>query len=175
MIARYLMPAVLLLGLSHGLAYWSGQSAERRDWQLAETTRERDDNAAINDLQQQLRRTESAGASQLLAAETRYHEGLLDVQAQKNRILAAHAAGTARLSVPVKAASCTAGGAAANVAVGTADPASRAELSDAAAGFLVGLAAEADSVAVELNRCADRVDVLENLLVMRGASLPIVE
>lgn len=167
MIARHLMPAILLLallGLSHGLAYWSGQSAERRDWQLVETTRERDDNAAINDLQQQLRRAESAGASQLLAAETRYQKGLADVQAQKDRILAAHAAGTARLSIPVKAASCTAASLAANVAGGRTDPAPRAELSDAAASFLVGLAAESDAVAVELNRCADRVDVLESFL-----------
>ena len=168
MIARHLMPAILLLtllGLSHGLAYWSGQSAERRDWQLAETTRERDDNAAINDLQQQLRRTESAGASQLLAAETRYQKGLADVQTQKNRILAAHAASTARLSVPVKAASCTAASPTANVAGGSADPAPRAELSDAAVGFLVGLTAESDAVAVELNRCADRVEVNERLLI----------
>lgn len=167
MIARNLMPVIILLallGLSHGLAYWSGQSAERQDQQLAVVTRERDDNAAINDLQQQLRRKENAGASQLLAAETRYQKGIADVQAQKNRILAAHAAGTARLSVPVNAASCTAAIPAANVAGGGADPAPRAELSDAAAGFLVGLAAESDAVAVELNRSADRVDVLDGLL-----------
>lgn len=170
MIGRQLMPTILLLallGLSHGLAYWSGQSAERRDWQLVETTRERDDNAAINDLQQQLRRAESAGANQLLAAETRYQKGLADVQAQKDRILADHAAGTARLSVPVKAASCTVASPAANLAGVGADPAPRAELSDAAAGFLVGLAAESDAVAVELNRCADRVDVLEGLLSVK--------
>ena len=170
MIARHLMPAILLLallGLSHGLAYWSGQSAEQQRWQLAETTRERDDNAAINDLQQQLRRTESAGAGQLLAAETRYQKGLADVQAEKTRILTAHAAGTARLSVPVKAASCKATSPAANLAGSGADPAPRAELSDTAVGFFVGLSAESDTVAVELNRCADRVDVLEGLLSVK--------
>ncbi|MCQ4143234.1 lysis system i-spanin subunit Rz [Vogesella sp. AC12] len=161
---------VVLLGLSHGLAYWSGQSAERQDQQLAAVTRERDDNAAINDLQQQLRRAESAGASQLLAAETRYQKGLLDVQTQKARILAGHAAGTARLSVPVKAASCTAASPAANLAGDGADPAPRAELSNEAAEFLVGLAAEADAVAVELNRCADRVDMNERLLIKEEGS-----
>lgn len=165
MIARNLVPVILLLallGLSHGLAYWSGQSAEQQRWQLADAERERDDNAAINDLQQQLRRTESTAAGQLLAAETRYQKGLADVQAEKARILAAHAAGTARLSVPVKVASCTAGSAAANLAASGADPAPRAELSDAAVGFFVGLASEADGVAVELNRCVEQLDVMRN-------------
>lgn len=178
MIARQLMPAILLLallGLSHGLAYWSGQSAERRDWQLAATTRERDDNAAINDLQQQLRRKESAAASALLAAETRYREGLLNVQAEKNRIFADHVAGRQRLSVPIKPASCTTTSAAANVAGGGADQTQRAELSNEAAEFLVGLAADADSVAVELNRCADQVDVLKSLLQAMGARLSFIE
>lgn len=173
MIARQLIPAIILLallGLSHGLAYWFGQSAERQDQQLAAVTRERDDNAAINDLQQQLRRAETAAASRLLTAETRYQKGLADVQAQKDRILAAHTAGTARLSVPVKAASCTATSPAANLAGDGADPAPRAELSDTAVGFLVGLAAEADAVAVELNRCAARVEVNERLLIKEEGS-----
>jgi len=155
---------VVLLGLSHGLAYWSGQSAERQDQQLAAVTRERDDNAAINDLQQQLRRAESAAAGQLLAAETRYREGLLNVQAEKNRILADHVAGRQRMSVPIKAASGTTASAAANPAGGGSDQAQRAELSNEAAEFLVGLASEADAVVVELKRCVDRVDILSRLL-----------
>lgn len=152
------------LGLSHGLAYWSGQSAERQRWQLEAAARKRDDNAAINDLQQRLRRQESAAASQLLAAENRYQKGLSDVEAEKNRIIAGYRAGAVRLSIPVKAAAFRPEGAAPGGSEGGADPAPRAELSDAAAGFLVGLAAEADAVAVELNRCADRVDVLQALL-----------
>lgn len=161
---------VALLGLSHALAYWSGQSAERQDQQLAAVTRERDDNVAINDLQQQLHRAELAGASQQLAAETRYREGLLNVQAEKNRILTDHVAGRQRLSVPVKAASGTTASAAANPAGGGSDQAQRAELSNEAAEFLVGLAAEADAVAVELNRCATRVEVNERLLIKEEGS-----
>lgn len=178
MINSKLVPVIvvmLLLGLSHGLAYWSGQSAERQAWQLKTTVRERDDNAAINDLQQQLRRKESAMASALLAAETRYREGLLNVQAEKNRVFADHAAGRQRLSVPIKPASCTTTIAAANVAGGGADQTQRAELSNEAAEFLVGLAADADSVAVELNRCADQVDVLKSLLQAMGARLSFIE
>ncbi|MEQ6292207.1 lysis system i-spanin subunit Rz [Vogesella sp. GCM10023246] len=159
MINSKLVPAIvvmLLLGLSHGLTYRSGQRAERQVWQLKTTTSERDNTATINDLQQQLRRKESAASSALLAAETRYREGLLNVQAEKNRILSDAAAGRLRLSVPVKPANCPAASAAANVAEDGADPAPRAELSDSATEFLVGLASEADAVAVELNRCADR-------------------
>lgn len=90
MINSKLVPVIvvmLLLGLSHGLAYWSGQSAEQQRWQLADAARECYDNAAINDLQQLLRRTESASAGQLLAAETRYQKGLADVQAEKPAFL----------------------------------------------------------------------------------------
>lgn len=155
------------LGLSHGLVYWSGQSAGRQRWQLETAGRERDDNAAINDLQQRLRRQESAAASQLLAAENRYQKGVSDVEAEKNRIIAGYRAGAVRLSIPVKAATCQPAGAAASPAAGGADPAPRAELSDAAAAFLTGFAADADAVVVELNRCADRVDVLESLLLGR--------
>ncbi|WP_174875207.1 lysis system i-spanin subunit Rz [Vogesella oryzae] len=157
---------VLLAALagSHWWAYSHGKQVVTLARDLADATRERDNNATINDLQQQRRRDDAVAATKLLAAEESYRKGLLDVQAEKNRILADAAAGRLRLSIPVKPASCPAAGTAANVAEGGADPAPRAELSDAATEFLVGLASEADAVAVELNRCADRVDVLETHL-----------
>lgn len=147
-----------VLASTHWWVYSHGKEVVTLARDLDDAKRERDNNATINDLQQLLRRNESAAAAKLLAAETRYREGLLNVQAEKNRILADHAAGRLRLSVPVKPASCPAAGAAANLAEGGADQAPRAELSDAATEFLVGLASEADAVAVELGRCADRVD-----------------
>ncbi|MEQ6289621.1 lysis system i-spanin subunit Rz [Vogesella sp. GCM10023246] len=159
---RKVIPWLALLGVlagTHWLTYGHGKAVVTLARDLADAERERNNNATINDLQQQLRRNESAGAAKLLAAETRYREGLLNVQAEKNRILADHAAGRLRLSVPVKPASCPAAGVAANLAEGGADPAPRAELSDAATEFLVGLASEADAVAVELNRCVDRLEV----------------
>ncbi|WP_081455922.1 lysis system i-spanin subunit Rz [Pseudogulbenkiania ferrooxidans] len=163
---RKAIPWLLLLGLlvgSHWWAYRHGKDVVASAWKLADATRERNDNATINDLQQQLRRQEARAASQLLAAETNYQESLRHVEAEKSRLLADAAAGRRRLSVPVKAASCPAAGSTAQGAGGAADPAPRAELSDAAAGFLVGLAAEADAVAVELNRCVDRLEVLWHL------------
>ena len=155
------IPWLVLLAVLAGTHWWvysHGKAVVTLARDLADAKRERDNNAAINDLQQQLRRKESAAASALLAAETRYREGLLNVQAEKNRILADHAAGRLRLSVPIKPASCPAAGAAADVAAGGADQAPRAELSDAAAEFLVGLTSEADAVAVALNRCVDRLE-----------------
>lgn len=164
---RKAIPWLVLLGVlvgSHWWIYRHGKDVATAAWKLADATRERNDNATINDLQQRLRRQEAKAAGQLLAAETNYQESLRHVEAEKNRVLADAAAGLRRLSVPVKVAGVPAAGAAAQGAGGAADPAPRAELSDEAAGFLVGLAAEADAVAVELNRCADRVDVLQVLL-----------
>jgi len=151
------------LALSHGLAYWSGQSAERDDWRLRTAEQGRRDEQVIADLQRQLRHAETRATSDLLAAETRYRKDLQNVESEKNRLLAGLRAGAVRLSVPVKPQVCQPAGAAPGGAEGGTDPAPRAELSDAAAGFLVELGAEADAVAVELNRCADRVDVLERL------------
>ncbi|MCP1289806.1 lysis protein [Chromobacterium sp. S0633] len=157
---RKAIPWLVLLGLlvgSHWWAYHQGKDVVTAAWRLADATRERNDSATFNDLQQRLRRQEAKAASQLLAAETNYQESLRHVEAEKNRLLADAVAGRRRLSVPVKAASCSPAGSATYGAGGSADPAPRAELSVEAAGFLVGLAAEADAVAVELNRCVDRV------------------
>lgn len=159
---RKAIPWLVLLGLlvgSHWWVYQHGKGVVAAAWKLADTTRERNDNATINDLQQQLRRQETKVAGQLLAAETNYQESLRHVEAEKSRLLAAVAVGKRRLSVPVKSASCSAAGSAAQGAGGGADPAPRAELSAEAGEFLVGLAAEADAVAVELNRCVDRLEV----------------
>ncbi|MEQ6290552.1 lysis system i-spanin subunit Rz [Vogesella sp. GCM10023246] len=159
---RKAIPWLALLAALVGSRWWAyshGKDVVTLARDLGDAKRERDNNATINDLQQQLRRKESAAASALLAAETRYREGLLNVQAEKNRILADAAAGRLRLSVPIKPASCPAAGAAANVAEGGADPAPRAELSDAATAFLVSLASEADAIAVELNRCVSRENI----------------
>lgn len=157
------IPWLVLLGVLAGTHWWvysHGKAGVTLARDLADAERERNNNATINDLQQQLRRNESAAAAKLLAAETLYREGLLNVQAEKNRILADHAAGRLRLSVPVKPASCPAAGVAANLAEGGAYPAPRAELSDAATEFLVGLASDADAVAVALNRCVDHLETV---------------
>lgn len=169
------IPWLVLLAVLAGTHWWvysHGKAVVTLARDLAGAKRERDNNATINDLQQQLRRNESAAATKLLAAEARYRKGLLDVQAEKNRILAGHAAGRLRLSVPIKPTSCPAAGAAANLAEGGANPAPRAELSAAAAEFLVGLASEADAVAVELNRCVSRLEVVWSLTQNNSESTP---
>lgn len=163
---RKALPWLALLAAltgSHWLAYRHGKSVVSAAWKLADTTRERNHNAALNDLQQRLRHQEADAARQLLAAETRYQEQRRHAETEKARILADHAAGLRRLSVPIKPAACHVANPSANVGGSSTDPAPRAELSAEAVGFLVGLAAEADAVAIELNRCADRLAIREQL------------
>ncbi|UXY16731.1 lysis protein [Chitiniphilus purpureus] len=148
---RWLLLAGLAAAL-FGYAWLRGAASVRDDWERADLQRNLQDARALATAHEQARRIERAAADREAAAERTYQESLTYEKARHDRLLADARRGALRLSVPVRTIdACPMPDAAAGT--GGRDGEARAELSDEAAGFLVGLAYEADTVVRQLAAC----------------------
>ena len=141
-----------------GVGWWqndAGHVAERTEWQTRENGELRTANATIKALQEQARKDEQTHAAALAAVSTDYERKLSDANKQRAADAAALRAGTLRLRDPNPPGLRACGGLAAQVGASTGrrDGPEGGELSEAAAGFLLELASDADDVARQLAAC----------------------
>ena len=141
-----------------GVGWWqndAGHVAERTTWQARENGELRTANATIKALQEQARKDEQTHAAALAAVSTDYERKLSDANKQRAADVAAIRAGTLRLRDPNPTGLRACGGLAAQVGAGTGrrDGPEGGELSEAAAGFLLEFASDADDVARQLTAC----------------------
>lgn len=141
-----------------GVGWWqndAGHVAERTTWQTRENGELRTANATIKALQEQARKDEQTHAAELAAVSTDYERKLSDANKQRAADVAAIRAGTLRLRDPNPPGLRACGGLAAQVGAGAGrrDGPEGGELSEAAAGFLLELASDADDVARQLTAC----------------------
>lgn len=160
-----LLAAVALAGLaleafySHGeQQYLAGQQDERNAWLRRDNEALRIANGRITTLQQAARDQEQAHGKAMAEIASQHQKDLKDAGAEKDRVIADLRTRNLRLRVPVVSTTVTAcggGGAGteAGAGAGQRDGETTAELSGAAAEFLVGLASEADDVARQLSAC----------------------
>ena len=152
------LAALLAAGALGAGAYRAGMNAERNAWLARDNAQLRSANARIAQLQAQARAQEQAHGTAMAAAAAQFKKDLHDVRTQKDGVIADLRSGRLRLRVPVVAAAsaaCGAGGASTEAGAGAAggDGEARAELSGAAAEFLVSFASEADAVVRQLSAC----------------------
>ena len=141
-----------------GVGWWqndAGHVAERTTWQARENGELRTANATIKALQEQARKDEQTHAAALAAVSTDYERKLSDANKQRAADVAAIRAGTIRLRDPNPTGLRACGGLAAQVGAGAGrrDGPEGGELSEAAAGFLLEFASDADDVARQLTAC----------------------
>lgn len=132
-----------------------GEQAERSAWLARENTALTTANTRIKTLEEKARATEHQHGQDMAAASAQYQKDLTHEKATRDRVIADLRSGALRLRVPVTCAISTAGDstAAAGASAAGRDGETRAELSGAAAEFLVGLASEADEVVHQLTAC----------------------
>lgn len=145
-----------------GVGYWqneAGHVAERADWQARENGELRMSNATIKALHEKARQSEHDHAAALSAVSFDYERKLGDANKQRAADAAALRAGTLRLRDPnpTGLSACGSLGAKIGTSPGERDGAQGGELSDAAAGFLLDLASDADDVARQLAACQEVV------------------
>lgn len=138
--------------------YQAGELAERSTWLQRDNSQLQEANARIATLQQTARDKEHAHGQEMAAIGTKHQEDLDHVRTEKNRVIDGLRARNLRLRIPVistASAACsgvdTSGEAGASA--GQRDGEETAELSGAAAEFLVELTSEADDVAWQLSAC----------------------
>lgn len=157
-----LITSVLLVGLAYALIahygnarYKAGETAERGRWMQRENTELIAANARIIELERSARANEWLQAQRLADASKTYQESLQHEKATHNRIVSDLRTGALRLRIELARRETAAGGTAGDSppGPGRCDGEARAELSTAAAEFLVGLAAEADAVVHQLTAC----------------------
>lgn len=157
-----LIASVLLVGLAYALLtsygnarYEAGENAERSRWMQRETTELTTANARIIELERSARANERLQAERLAAASQTYQESLQHEKATHDRTVAGLRSGALRLRIELARRQTADGGSAAGATSGSGrcDGEARAELSTAAAEFLVGLASEADTVVHQLTAC----------------------
>jgi len=154
------LAALLAAGALGAGAYRAGMNAERNAWLARDNAQLRSANARIAQLQAQARAQEQAHGTAMAAAAAQFKKDLHDVRTQKDGVIADLRSGRLRLRIPVvpTSAACGAGGAGgasteAGAGAAGGDGEARAELSGAAAEFLVSLASEADAVVRQLSAC----------------------
>lgn len=145
-----------------GIGYWqndAGHVAERTKWQTRENGDLRTANDTIKALQDKARKSEHDHAAALSAVSSDYERKLSDANKQRSVDAAALRAGTLRLRDPNPTGLSACGGLGAQVGTspGGRDGAQGGELSEAAAGFLLDLASDADDVARQLAACQEVV------------------
>jgi hypothetical protein len=141
-----------------GVGFWqndAGHVAERTEWQTRENGELRTANATIKALQEQARKDEQTHAAALAAVSTDYERKLSDANKQRAADAAALRAGTLRLRDPNLTGLRACGGLGTQVGAGAGrrDGPEGGELSEAAAGFLLEFASDADDVARQLTAC----------------------
>lgn len=153
-----------LLSLA-GAGYWAhgvGVDSERVIWQARELRAQQVANTKYRELDSRYRSMERVGAEHLAAVSAAYEERLNDAQDRTQHLAAAARAGDLRLRDPGARTEHACGGDASPAA---ADPGQRdgeagAELSAAAAGFLLELTGEADQRVEQLTACQASLDAL---------------
>lgn len=160
-----LLAAVAGAGLLWSAFYTHGEQqyqAGRQDglnaWLKRDNDALRQANQRISTLEQEARDQERAHGQAMDAIAVQHQKDLKDARTEQDRVIADLRARNLRLRVPVvttASAACRGGGAGIEAGPGTGqrDGEATAELSDAAAEFLVGLASEADDVARQLSAC----------------------
>lgn len=160
MMARALAALLLALALVGGGYRWGDTAATNRD-AAAALVAERASSVqrAIDDAQ--TAGAEHADAYNQFLVSSAYQKGLSDGSATQKSVVARIRAGDLRLSIPTRQAAAGSGGPEDAVAAGAGrcDGPSRAQLSDAAAEFLTGLASEADDVVRQLGACQADLDI----------------
>lgn len=132
-----------------------GEQAERATWLKRDNDALVQANAKIKQLEEDARATERRHAESIAQVSKKYQEELQHAKSRKDRVIADLRAGDQRLRIPVAATGCAGGSEAGTTSASAVrrDGEARAELSDAAAEFLVGLATEADEIVHQLNAC----------------------
>lgn len=148
----------LLLAGTYAKGRSVGSATERAVWNERELAINIETAAKLKAANDRLIATERAHADALANVSAEYQSKLKETENAKNGVIAGLRAGTRKLYIGAK---CPApgGDAVPGVAAGTAgrDAEPRAELSGAAAEWLVALASEADAVARQLAACQDVV------------------
>lgn len=132
-----------------------GEVAERARWQVRENTDLATANSTIIMLNRQARDRERQHAEDMALTSAQYQEDIRRVELKKDRVIADLRAGTQRLRIPIATspAACSGITPEAFAAASGRDGGARAELSDEAAEFLVGLASDADEIVEQLKAC----------------------
>lgn len=141
-----------------GVGAWQrhdGEVSERTTWQGRENTELRTANDKIKTLEEGARKAEQDKATALAAISTDYERKLIDAAKQRALDSAAVRTGALRLRDPNPTGLRACGSLGTEVAAGTGrrDGGATGELSEAAAGFLLDLANDADDVARQLSSC----------------------
>lgn len=138
-----------------GNRFKAGELAERGVWMQRENAELTVANARIIELERAARAQEQRNADQLAAASKTYQESIEHEKATHDRTVADLRSGARRLRIELARRPAAAGDTAgtAGPGAGRCDGEARAELSAAAAEFLVGLAGEADAVVHQLTAC----------------------
>ncbi len=132
-----------------------GKKAERAEWLARETEQITAANLKIKSMEENYRQQEQDAATAIAVISSQHQRELHHVKADKDRVITDLRSGAYRLRIPVASAINTYGDNPSQAAPATncRDGEARAELSGAAAEFLVGLASEADEVVVQLGAC----------------------
>jgi prophage endopeptidase len=151
--------------------YQYGVQAERKRWQDKANTaliKSQEKVMRLNTLNRELERSASLQAQSL---KTLYEGKIQDEKKHADSVIADLRSGIKRLSVGIKPrAGCASTGSKITADIASSQNPARAELSDAASEFLIGLAAEADTVVIESNMikaellaCRDQYEQLSTL------------
>lgn len=132
-----------------------GEVAERARWQVRENEELAAANSTIIMLNRQARDRERKHAEDIALISAQYQEDLRRVELKKDRVIADLRSGAQRLRIPIATnqTACSGISTEAFASASRRDDAPRAELSEEAAEFLVGLASEADEVVHQLTAC----------------------
>lgn len=147
------LAAVLFLIAAFFAGQHQGKKIERAEWQAKEIKAAQDAADRLAEVQDETRQAEQAHQAAMVAASSTYLKELAHVRTEKDRVIANLRAGAIRLRDPGPysfgrdSMPTTCPGA------GRCDGGTGADLSDAAAEFLVHLASEADEVTRQLAAC----------------------
>lgn len=132
-----------------------GETTERAAWLKRENTELTAANALIKKQEDQARATEREHALALAGVSAQYQEDLKHEKTKADRVIGDLRRGALRLRIPATCPDAARDGGAAATGAGSGgrDGETRAELSGAAAEFLVGLASEADAIVLQLTAC----------------------
>lgn len=137
--------------------YWYGNSvgkdAERVEWQQKETKELAEANRKILDLTEEARAKESLHSVRLASISAQYQEDLQNVKVKAARVISDVRSNAVKLRIPVTQEACRSETSPTTATPIGRDGETRAELSDEAAEFLIGLASEADEVVKQLQAC----------------------
>jgi hypothetical protein len=148
----------VLIGMFHlhgQQQFKHGEQAERAQCFARDNEQLASANAKIKSLEEKYRQQEQDAATVIGLISSQYQRELHHVKTDKDRIIADLRGGAYRLRIPVTSAPDTCGSVAPEAAASARrrDGDTRAELSNEAAEFLVGLASEADEVVKQLGAC----------------------